>query len=77
MSVPIAAPDPFAELLPDERAAAQLAERLRAEGLEPLLQLRLSDGDADVARAALDLLRELDGEVLVSLALDAATRLSP
>ena len=60
---------------PEERAAIDLAQRLRLEGLGPLLRLRLSDGDAQVARAALDFLQELDGEALVGIALDAATRL--
>lgn len=77
MSDPATSPDPLAELPPAERAAAHLAERLRNEGLEPLLQLRLSDGDAQVARAALELLQEFDREVVVHLALDAATRLAP
>ena len=77
MSDPTTASDPFVELPPAELAAAQLAERLRSEGLEPLLQLRLSDGDARVAREALGLLKEFDGEILVSLAFEAAARLSP
>ena len=63
-------------LAPAERAAVELAERIRNKGLAPLLELRLNDGDAQVARAALDLLKELDGDILVGIALDAAVRLS-
>lgn len=55
--------------------AILLAARIRTEGLDPLLELQLADGDAAVARAALQIVCESDGQELVDLALDAAQRL--
>jgi hypothetical protein len=69
-------PVPDESLSPVEDAAVKLAARLRTEGLEPLLELQLSDGDARVARAALQILSDAGDDRLVDLALEAARRVS-